>query len=782
MRSSPTKIEFGTKAETLERLQPILRNARVLPQERFTVNDWRRRKTEIIARLRARAWLDLPLIVRSSGLLEDSEKTSLAGRFLSIPDVRGESLLGEAVEKVTASFGDGIGDNQIFVQPLLHEVSISGVAFTCDPSNCGQYFVINYDDRSGGTDTVTSGRSNDVCICYWDKTAPAEPPGKLSPLRPLLHEVEELFGMDALDLEFAFTRDGTLYLLQIRPLVLAVDPGLSKAEHQRVLAQIRQKIYQLSQPHPYLYGSRTVFGVMPDWNPAEIVGVRPRPLALSLYQELVTDNIWAYQRDNYGYRNLRSFPLLISFAGLPYIDVRVSFNSFVPHDIHQDLADRLVNHYIDRLRKTPSYHDKVEFQIIYSCYTLDLPERLKALADYGFSGSDCDTLAESLRALTNNIIHRETGLWKTDIERIGELERRRLRILESDLEPIAKIYWLLEDCKRYGTLPFAGLARAGFIAVQFLKSLVSVGILSAEDSENFMGSLDTISSQLSADLAILGKQAFLDKYGHLRPGTYDVLSLRYDEAPDRYFDWSQPSGQHRTPARSAFALSLAQLGRLETSLKEHKLAHDVLSIFNFIKSAIEGREYSKFVFTRSLSDAMALLTTMAEELGISRDDVSFADIKLVSRLYGTSDDAKTLLKQSIQEGKRNYEITRRITLPPLITSEDEVSAFEFPLNEPNYITMKSVVGNVVQEHVARERLRGGILMIPSADPGYDWIFAHGIVSFITMYGGANSHMAVRAGEMGIPAVIGAGEMLYRTWSAAAVLEINCAGRQVRVLR
>jgi len=136
------------------------------------------------------------------------------------------------------------------------------------------------------------------------------------------------------------------------------------------------------------------------------------------------------------------------------------------------------------------------------------------------------------------------------------------------------------------------LARAGFIAVQFLKSLVSVGILSADDYENFMGSLDSVSSQMSADLANLSKQAFLGKYGHLRPGTYDVLSLRYDEAPDRYFNWSLPGSQSRPAAWSLFALSLGQLHKLESSLKEHKLAHDVLSIFDFIKCAIEGREYS----------------------------------------------------------------------------------------------------------------------------------------------------------------------------------------------
>ena len=37
------------------------------------------------------------------------------------------------------------------------------------------------------------------------------------------------------------------------------------------------------------------------------------------------------------------------------------------------------------------------------------------------------------------------------------------------MDLIEKVYWLLEDAKRYGTLPFAGLARAGFIAVQNAK-------------------------------------------------------------------------------------------------------------------------------------------------------------------------------------------------------------------------------------------------------------------------------------------------------------------------
>jgi hypothetical protein len=158
--------------------------------------------------------------------------------------------------------------------------------------------------------------------------------------------------------EFAVDKHGALYLLQVRPL--ANRQPLTDAEATSAAAtEIAQKVALLTKPHPYLHGNRSVYGVMPDWNPAEIVGLKPRPLALSLYRELITDSIWAYQRDNYGYKNLRSFPLLVSLHGLPYIDVRVSFNSFIPRDMKPDLAERLVNYYIERLVAQPTLHDRI---------------------------------------------------------------------------------------------------------------------------------------------------------------------------------------------------------------------------------------------------------------------------------------------------------------------------------------------------------------------------------------------------------------------------------------
>ena len=50
-----------------------------------------------------------------------------------------------------------------------------------------------------------------------------------------------------------------------------------------------------------------------------------------------------------------------------------------------------------------------------------------------------------------------------------------------------------------------------------------------------------------------------------------------------------------------------------------------------------------------------------------------------------------------------------------------------------------------------------------------------------MYGGANSHMAIRAAEFGLPAAIGIGETLYRNLCNQSKLELNPGQRIIRNL-
>lgn len=768
-------LGFSTKAGTLAALQGLLTSARIAPLQVFTVADLLANQQACLASAVERLGLG-PWIVRSSCAREDGSITSNAGAFLSIAGVDATGLKA-AIERVIASYGDAQATDEVLIQPVLTGVVRSGVAFSHDPNTCAPYRVVNWAEGPD-TSTVTGGTGGRV----WQQAAnsPMPPPQPLAPVITLIEELLSLFDNQPVDCEFAFTQKGStemLWLLQARPLILLGTPE-SGAEQAARLEKIQHKVARGMRPHPFLMGRRTVYGVMPDWNPAEIVGIRPKPLALSLYRDLVTDAIWAYQRHNYGYRNLRSFPLMPHFFGLPYIDVRLSFNSFIPADLDESLAGRLVDHYIDRLLAEPTLHDKVEFEIVFSCYTLDLPQRLERLAEVGFSKRERETLADSLRYLTNRIVHPEEGLWRSDEAKIGTLNTRREQLLASGADPLERIYWLLEDAKRYGTLPFAGLARAGFVAVQMLKSLVAVGVFSADDYDAFVGSVSTVSGQLARDRATLDKVTFLSRYGHLRPGTYDILSPRYDEAPELYFNWNQkpPLPESIAP----FALTLPQMREVTKLLQAHGLQPDAVGLFDFMQAGIKLREFSKFHFTRNLSDALALIAALGEANGFSREDMAYCDIGAIMELHVAAGNPRDLLSRSIEHGRARYAETLKVALPPLIAHPEDVWAFEWPEAAPNFITQKQVTAPVA-DCAKREQLAGAIVCIPSADPGFDWLFSHSIAGLITAWGGANSHMAIRAGELGLPAVIGAGEMLYRRWSGAYNLHLDCAGRRVEVL-
>lgn len=784
---------LGTKAETLKKIYGHMRTAKVLPQFTFTTGEWQSHSAGMISKFQDLPWSSR-VIVRSSALNEDTQTQSQAGKYESIADVSGEKAFRAAVERVIASYEDSDPENQVLVQPMLEQVAACGVAFTLDPNTGGNYYVVNY-DKTGSTSAVTSGNGKNDFLYYQFKKATAESglenrkdgccPKEMQMVTAALKELEDFFGQENLDVEFAITEGGELYILQVRALCLNVKTA-DREEQFQELQRIERKIRKDQTPKPFLCGKKAIYGVMTDWNPAEMIGIRPKPLAMSLYQEVITDSVWAYQRDNYGYRNLRSFPLMVDFGGLPYIDIRVSFNSFVPAGLDEEISEKLVDYYLERLAENPEKHDKAEFEIVFSCYSFDLPERIQVLKEYGFSEEEIEKIICALRDVTNHITDHKEGLWRKDYEKIKVLEKRYDEIMGSDMGDIEKVYWLLEDCKRYGTLPFAGLARAGFIAVQILQSMVGCGILMKEDYELFMGGVNTVSSGMSHDFKELSPKAFLDKYGHLRPGTYDITSFRYDEAPELYFDWEakEEREEEKKPDKGIFRLSLEQLRRLKQAQEENGLTNDVLELMDFIKTAIEGREYGKFAFTRNLSKAIQMIGSIGEAAGIAKEDCAYMDIQAIRKLYASTQDIRSAMLHSIERGKSAYGITRTITLPPLMIEPEEVMQFYYPNSEPNFITSDKVEGEIylLDGMAEAEEMEGKILLIPSADPGYDWIFSHGIKGFITMYGGANSHMAIRAGELGIPAAVGVGSKDFEEYKKAHVLELDPLAKWIRVLK
>lgn len=156
-------LAFSTKAGTLALLAGRLQGAVVLPQVLFTVADWRLNAGACLARLHGAGWPHMA--VRSSSAREDGEQASAAGEYESCLNVTHDEVEA-AVERVLDSMGGQAAwpDDQFFVQPMVTDVSLAGVGFGLDPATLAPYFVINYDESSGLTDSVTSGRSNELKI------------------------------------------------------------------------------------------------------------------------------------------------------------------------------------------------------------------------------------------------------------------------------------------------------------------------------------------------------------------------------------------------------------------------------------------------------------------------------------------------------------------------------------------------------------------------------------------------------------------------------------------
>ena len=124
-----------------------------------------------------------------------------------------------------------------------------------------------------------------------------------------------------------------------------------------------------------------------------------------------------------------------------------------------------------------------------------------------------------------------------DTSSIHTLTERFELLTKADLRPVDKIYQLIDDCKKFGTLAFSHAARAGFVAVTLLKSLVKTGCLSQDRMLEFQASVPTVASDFQSALVDnnVSTDDLIKQFGHLRPGTYDVNQPAYWENPAFYF-------------------------------------------------------------------------------------------------------------------------------------------------------------------------------------------------------------------------------------------------------
>ena len=113
----------------------------------------------------------------------------------------------------------------------------------------------------------------------------------------------------------------------------------------------------------------------------------------------------------------------------------------------------------------------------------------------------------SLKNITNNVLSPNSLFLDRDIQKNKILNKKINEIQDSNLSHIQKIFFLLEDCKKYGTLPFSGIARCSFIATKFVKSLKDNKLISDQEYEGIFKNINTVSTQINSDyLKLLNKK------------------------------------------------------------------------------------------------------------------------------------------------------------------------------------------------------------------------------------------------------------------------------------
>lgn len=709
-------------------------------------------------------------ILRSSSQSEDKKNKSNAGLFDSfiLKQKSPKKLIDDRLLKICSKLKD---NDQILVQKSISSVSYSGVIFSSDFRTNSPYISLEY-DKSGKTNYITSGKKKVEykSFIYKKKILKKK---KFSFIQKIVLKLEKKFNLNRIDIEFA-VKGKIFYLFQVRPLP---NPQNKKQVNlNSSLVNIEKKIKKLKNKKHDLYGSDTIFSNMSDWNPAEMIGNKPSALAISLYKEIITNSVWSRQRLNYGYKDCKSNVLMFDFLGSPYIDLRTDLNSFLPFNLNSKISNKTINYCIKKLKKEKFLHDKIEFSLIDTCYT---PETTIKLNKF-LSKKDTKNYSNLLLDLTNNIILQKK--LNEDLLQINIFEKDLEDIKNAKYNSIEKIYKYIYLLKNKGTLAFAGIARCAFIAKSILDYLYRNNFVKEKDYYNIFKSLDTISNQLNNDLYLLSKKKikkknFLKKYGHIRPSMYDINSKNYSEGFNQYFD-----------LKTVKALNYYEHKNLKLNIDEKKFASfgykfSVPEFLKFCQLSISNRENSKNSFSKGINLIFNELKKLVVELKLNPSNLSLVDIQLILNSHSKLKPLKLAkeIKINILENKKNQKILNNLNFPDIITHSDDVYHFDSLSIKENFVTEKLIEGKLLQldnQKSFTKNLENKIILMKSADPGFDFIFSRSIKGFITAFGGANSHMSIRALEQDIPAVIGVGLEKFNQLKNSKKVLIDCKNKKL----
>lgn len=700
----------------------------VPPFVSFAVDEWHSDRARVLADV-GRVLGAARLMVRSD---RASEGDTEAGAWLSEGAIAGDDApaLAAAVERVIASYGAWRADDRVLLQCQVLGAEAAGVAASRALPDGAAYRAISLlpgDSNAGVTGACSHG---------WTVYEHACPELRLGPwiaLRSALAEVLQRLRLklrSEIEIEWLWA-GGRLQLVQLR--YLSLRPQVPDTRLRRLLRATQARLVRIAAAEP-----AAVHAWMPDWNPAELLGEHPRPLALSLFRTLIADRCWGEARARMGYARSVG-PLLRVIAGRPYVRVAQSLASLLPASLPPDLRTQLVARQLGRLRAHPEWHDRVEF----------------AVASSGLEFGDdwharCGHLSPALVARWREAQLAMAGMLFSEQALMRDIERARFALHGQPDWPAhpaawrAHLRWLRDTL----VLPFAQSARRCFAYEALLRSAQRLGAI---DGEALAGWRAAASPLMSEDAVAWS--------GALRPGTFEISSARLGEQPavagaaSRAQPACMPPGTRR---------------ELDALCRQSGLALDAGALQRGFQLAHRARDLGKLAMSVHLSAGLEALARTGEALGLDRDALSWL-------VVADLDTAPAGWPARIARRRARHRDESALRMPALIDADTRLDAVVVPPGQPVYLGRGRVQARLrrVGLHTrAGEAIAGAVLLLERCEPGFDWLFNHAPAALVTAFGGPNAHVALRAHELGVPALLGVGPEALRRMAGADSLEID----------
>ena len=686
------------------------------------------------------------IMIRSNSSSEDKEYSSSAGKYLSIGPIERNDLetIKKSWEMVVDSYEEQDNQSVIFQNYIENAKSVSVLtSYKVGSDSAYRTFSTYYGSE---TDAITSGKYSEINNFFMHRSFDILPKKyeKYNVYLKIITQLEDLFKNKQLDIEMVLDKNNSPQLLQVRPLMGKKLNKESIFEEKDVIDRNLKNYKKLNKTTADRFGTNQIYSNMSDMNPAEMIGKKPDNIAFGLYKFMFTDTTWNIQRGEFGYRKYSGGKLMELFNNVAYINVNHSLNSFLTRNLQKESCEEIINYQLNKLKENPHLHDSIEFDISRSSYVFDTVEE--------FSKEYKNIISPS------EIIKWHNDLIQIDTQNKSTLEKNK-KIILSTFSKLDKSfeYSKKENIKLIRdtmALPFTHHSRLGFVYFAQLNSLLEKEVISEDQKKLLLLSVNSISTKMKADAyeVKIGKktlEGFLDVYGHIRAGNYNLLSsnlknnLNFTESLINNSE--QPLEDNILPKD------------IYTNIEEYFTINEIplkaSAWIDMFQEGISTRENSKFYYTKGID---GILNEISEKNTSDRELFDLLDIE-----FNEENTSDMRLKN--------------VLMPDLITSNEDFYFYEEMSKNGNYIGQGTVIGDVLlidNEANRPNNLENKIVVIPAADPGWDWIFNYKIKSLVTKYGGPNSHMAIRCAEHNIPAILGVGENNFTVISNSKSLKID----------